>query len=203
MLCWLGTATHVDCLFTDINECASVSHGCGHQCINVEGSYTCACRDGYALGSDNRTCSVSCGGRLTGTSGSFQTPDWPERYPQLNFRCVWTIENLVAQQSVRFEVDDSAYGINGRPPCSRDYIEFFNGTESTASSLGKFCKTDVPEPITVAAGGATVVFQGLRNLFRPASRVGVKVYYAVLGKPSFGSSALHKFIIVVLHTGSE
>ena len=47
------------------------------------------------------------------------------------------------------------------------------------------------------------MFQGLRNQFRPASRVGVKVYYAVLGKPSFGSSALHRFTIVVLHTGSE
>ena len=136
MLCWLVTAAHVDCLFTDINECTSTSHGCGHQCMNVEGSYTCACRDGNALGSDNRTCSVSCGGRLTGTSGSFQTPDWPEHYPQLNFRCVWTIENLTAQQSARLEVDDSAYGINGRPPCSGDYIEFFNPLTTISVPFG-------------------------------------------------------------------
>ena len=194
---------HAYCLFTDINECTSTGHGCGHQCINVEGSFTCACRDGYALGSDNRSCSVSCGGRLTGTSGSFQTPDWPERYPQLNFHCVWTVENLTTGQSVRFEVDDSAYGINGRPPCEADYIEFFNGTESSASSLGKFCRLDVPEPITVTARGARVVFRGRKNQYRPASRVGVRVFYEVLGKVFISLVVVQICEMLVLDTGSE
>ena len=185
---------------SDINECASASHECSHLCFNTEGSYTCACRDGYSLDSNNRTCSVSCGGRLTAKAGSFQTPDWPRRYPQENFDCEWIIDNLSSQESVMFEVDESAYGINGRSPCVIDYIEFFDGVNSSASSLGKYCQFQRPDPITVSTGGARVVFHALRMLNRPASRVGVRIFYIVTGQlatihfKTYSKIALHYFI---------
>jgi len=102
--------------------------------------------------------------------------------------------------SVRFEVDDSAYGINGKPPCER---EFFNGTECSASSLGKFCRLDVPEPVTVTAGGARVVFRGRKNLHYPASRVGVRVFYEVMGKVFISLVVVQLCEMLVLDTGSE
>ena len=43
-------------LFIDIDECASTSHGCDHQCHNTPGSYYCTCDNGYYLGLDGRTC---------------------------------------------------------------------------------------------------------------------------------------------------
>ena len=30
--------------------------GCAHDCVNLDGSFECSCRDGFSLESDNRTC---------------------------------------------------------------------------------------------------------------------------------------------------
>lgn len=46
-------------LHADINECGLDKGGCDHKCVNKAGSYHCACEDGYALQSDNRTCVAS------------------------------------------------------------------------------------------------------------------------------------------------
>ena len=172
---------------SDINECSSSSlHGCEQLCVNTEGTYGCACRDGYALDSNNgRTCSLDCGGRLTGTSGSFHTPGWPERYPQLDFRCVWTVDSIPEQHSAVFVVDDSAYGINGAPPCRTDYIEFFDSADHNGASLGKHCMLEVPDPVRISTDGARVVFQGRRNSNRPANRVGTRVFYYIDGELNY------------------
>ena len=41
---------------TDIDECASGNGGCGGECTNTEGSFSCSCRDGFTLNSDGRRC---------------------------------------------------------------------------------------------------------------------------------------------------
>ena len=151
--------------------------------MNSEGSYSCGCRDGYALDDNGKTCSVSCGGRLLDSSGSFQTPDWPTHYPQANFICEWTF-NMSANSSIQFTVDTSAYGINGRHPCQNDHLEFFDGLESDSQSLGRFCKFDVPPPITTSTGAARVVFEGREDPNRPPSRKGVRVIYNVISNPT-------------------
>lgn len=40
----------------DIDECAEGISGCSHTCRNTVGSYTCSCRTGYRLASDNHGC---------------------------------------------------------------------------------------------------------------------------------------------------
>ncbi|KAK7500671.1 hypothetical protein BaRGS_00008246, partial [Batillaria attramentaria] len=40
----------------DINECSFSNGGCDHECQNSPGSFTCACRPGYELHEDGRTC---------------------------------------------------------------------------------------------------------------------------------------------------
>ena len=165
--------------FVDIDECSTSVHGCQQVCTNTEGSYSCECRDGYALDDNGKTCSISCGGRLLDSSGSFQTPDWPDKYPQADFICEWTID-MSANSSIQFTVDSSAYGINGRPPCQNDHLEFFDGMESDSRSLGRFCKLEVPPSITTSTGAARVVFEGREHQDRPASRKGVRVLYHVM-----------------------
>ena len=127
------------------------------------------------MDNNGQTCSVSCGGILSNTSGSFQTPGWPDGYPQKDFICEWIIN--VSISNIVLEVDSSAYGISGRSPCPKDHIEFFDGLESDSLSLGRFCKLKVPEPITVTTGAARIVFEGRNNPTRPANRKGVRVVY--------------------------
>ena len=122
---------------------------------------------------------TDCGGRLTTASGSFHTPGWPDNYPQENFQCEWIIELPSSASIIEFTVDDSAFGVNGRAPCTKD-IQFFDGTTSNADSLLKLC--NLPrnydfQPITTTSSRARVVFTGSINSRRPASRVGVKVDY--------------------------
>ena len=77
---------------------------------------------------------------------------------------------------VKFYIEASAYGINGRPPCQTDYINFFDGIGSNAVSLNNLCKFENPGFITTSSE-ARVVFASTMRPRRPASRVGVKVYY--------------------------
>ena len=165
--------------FIDVDECVIGDHGCEQECVNNIGSHTCECGSGYVLDSNGKTCSISCGGLLSSTSGSFQTPGWPDSYPQEDFTCEWTI-SVSNTSTLQFEVDSSAYGINGRPPCRRDHIEFFDGLESDSQSIGRFCKLKVPEPITVTTGAARVIFEGNKNPKRPPSRIGVRVLYKTI-----------------------
>ncbi|KAF7211209.1 cartilage matrix protein [Nothobranchius furzeri] len=40
--------------------CATGDHDCEQVCISVPGSYKCACKDGFTLADDGRTCSEAC-----------------------------------------------------------------------------------------------------------------------------------------------
>uniref|UniRef100_A0A8U7NAI3 EGF like domain multiple 7 n=1 Tax=Corvus moneduloides TaxID=1196302 RepID=A0A8U7NAI3_CORMO len=48
---WMGRACQ-----TDVDECASQSHGCSQLCINTAGSFHCACWDGFSLAADDKGC---------------------------------------------------------------------------------------------------------------------------------------------------
>lgn len=173
----------------DINECSEGTHRCEQTCSNTGGSYTCSCSGGFTLGSDGRSCIANptdapCGGRLTEPSGSFQTDGWPNNYRQENFQCEWIIDLPDNGATIEFRIDDSAYGINGRPPCSRDHIEFFDGTATNSQSLRKICGhmsvVNLDDLIVTTSSEARVVFTGSVNRNRPASRVGVKVHYRTI-----------------------
>ncbi|KAM8791772.1 cartilage matrix protein [Rhynchonycteris naso] len=48
------------CLVSDL--CATGDHDCEQVCISSPGSYTCACREGFTLNTDGKTCNVCSGG---------------------------------------------------------------------------------------------------------------------------------------------
>ena len=106
---------------------------------------------------------------------------------------------------IEFTIDDSAYGINGRDPCPTDYIEFYDGTSSSASSIVRLCKFDNPGPITTTSSQARVVFSSSVNRNRPVSRVGVKVDYRTITSGNDGKYTSHScieytfFIFQLLH----
>ena len=125
---------------------------------------------------------TECGGNLTNTSGSFQSPGWPHGYPHKNFQCEWIIELPNTEATIEFIVDNSTFGINGRAPCTNDHIQFFDGTASNANSLLKLCnlpKNYDFKPITTTSSRARVVFTGSAKPRLP-SRKGVKVDYRTI-----------------------
>ena len=120
------------------------------------------------------------------SNGSFHSPGYPNGYPQENFECEWIIE-VSAGWRIEFIVNDSPFGIGGRPPCTNDHIEFFDGTGSNANSLQKFCGRshfyndfNSMRHITTSSSQTRVVFTG-SDTPRSASRVGVKVDYTAKG----------------------
>ena len=166
-----------------VNECLVRNGGCQHECTDTPTSYYCSCRPGYSLDDNQRTCSIDCGGELTGTSGSFQTPDFPQRYPQADFTCVWSIRRPESSQRIRFTIDGEHFGINGRSPCRDDYLRFYRGSGQSNPVGDKICFLRPPtEPIEITSTEATIVFSGSYNLNRPASRVGVKVHYEIVNE---------------------
>ena len=153
--------------------------GCDHNCVDTDESYYCECDPGYTLSDDRKTC--RCGGVLTDTQGSFQTPGWPYRYPQKDLQCEWTVIGSASSREVRFTVDKEYYGINGRWPCSTDYLQFFRGLDQPTPVGPKYCFVRAPRNLIYVPGAeATIIFKGTKNDRRPASRVGVKVYYSIL-----------------------
>ena len=155
---------------------------CEQVCIDTIESFTCSCYDGFALQPDGHSC--ECGGTFTAASGSFETPGYPNGYLQEDLQCVWIID-VPGNESIELTIDDSAFGINGRPPCTRDHIEFFDGTGNNAASLKKICgltsmDTVTLTPITTSSSRARVVFTGSIKPNRSASRVGVRVTYSAV-----------------------
>ena len=185
-------------MLLDIDECSEGSDNCAQVCTNTAGSYTCSCNSGFTLAADGRSCTANptislpttppptvpslilkgvCGGKLTAASGSFQTPGWPTSYPQENFQCEWIIELPSSASKIEFTVDDSAFGINGRAPCTNDRIQFFDGNGDSLKMVCGARRLYDFAPITTTSSRARVVFTGSENPSRPASRVGVKVTY--------------------------
>ncbi|XP_067386818.1 cartilage matrix protein [Emydura macquarii macquarii] len=48
-----------------VGLCASGDHDCQQICVNTRGSYTCACKEGFTLNNDGKTCSACSGGSAT------------------------------------------------------------------------------------------------------------------------------------------
>jgi len=44
------------CCIVDVDECSLALHDCSQACLNTEGSYMCACRQGYQIGTDAKSC---------------------------------------------------------------------------------------------------------------------------------------------------
>jgi len=46
----------ISALFLDVDECSMNNGGCGHECENSEGSYSCQCHPGYRLHPNQHDC---------------------------------------------------------------------------------------------------------------------------------------------------
>ncbi|KAG8511422.1 Procollagen C-endopeptidase enhancer 2 [Galemys pyrenaicus] len=86
-----------------------------------------------------------CGGRLERPTGSFKTPNWPDRDYPAGVTCVW---HIVAPKNQLIEVKFEKFDVERDNYCRYDYVAVFNGGEiNDARRIGKYCGDSPPAPI--------------------------------------------------------
>ncbi|ELW49304.1 Tolloid-like protein 2 [Tupaia chinensis] len=136
--------------FSDKDECAKDNGGCQHECVNTLGSYLCRCRTGYRLHENARDCKeAGCVHRISSAEGTLASPDWPDKYPRLR-ECTWNISSTAGH---RVKLTFQEFEIEQHQECAYDRVELFDGPDSQAPSLGRFCGSTKPDP-TVASGSS-------------------------------------------------
>ncbi|XP_052106326.1 blastula protease 10-like [Mytilus californianus] len=156
----MGQRTHLS--FTDIktiNDLYDCHKNCprGLQCNN--GGYigpNCACT--CPLGLTGRECtnvvhsSSGCGGVLTGSSGKFSSPSYPQKYP-LSTTCTWLIQGS-AGSSIRLKF--TSLDIEDDPICFYDHIEV--KTYGPTLEGPRYCGNTIPAEIRYNGNTLVVKF---------------------------------------------
>ena len=123
-----------------------------------------------------------CGGVLNTDSGSFQTPNWPETYPN-SVECQWTIELPDSSNLVELKCDHQPFGIAGDlPACDRDYLKIYDGHSTQNTSHGPFCHFTPPDTIKMSSNKAMAVFRAGSS--HSPSRKGFRCTFQSLPPPS-------------------
>ncbi|XP_061661709.1 procollagen C-endopeptidase enhancer 2b isoform X2 [Syngnathoides biaculeatus] len=86
-----------------------------------------------------------CGGRLDKPSGTFKTPNWPDRDYPAGVTCSW---HIVAPKNQIIEVKFEKFDVERDNYCRYDHVSIFNGGEiNDARRIGKYCGDSPPAPV--------------------------------------------------------
>uniref|UniRef100_A0A8C5C907 Metalloendopeptidase n=1 Tax=Gadus morhua TaxID=8049 RepID=A0A8C5C907_GADMO len=141
--------------FSDKDECSKENGGCQHECVNTFGSYSCQCRSGFVLHENKHDCKeAGCDHVLNSASGTITSPNWPDKYPSKK-ACTWA---LSATPGHRIKIAFNEMDMEAHLECAYDHIEVYDGRDGKAPSLGRFCGTKEPLPITSSANKLFIRF---------------------------------------------
>ncbi|KAH0623121.1 hypothetical protein JD844_031101 [Phrynosoma platyrhinos] len=126
------------------DECSKDNGGCQHECLNTFGSYECQCRSGFVLHDNKHDCKeAGCDHKMTSISATITSPNWPDKYPSKK-ECTWAITTTPGH---RVKLTVKELDIEGHQECTYDHLEVYNGKDTKAPVLGRFCGSKKPEPI--------------------------------------------------------
>ena len=95
---------------------------------------------------------------MTTSSGTFQTPNWPETYPN-NIDCEWRIQLPDANRLVEISCYENPFGIAGSlPACEKDFLKFYDGHSKQGTEYGPFCHYTKPGTTRMSSNKAMAVF---------------------------------------------
>ncbi|KAM9827490.1 procollagen C-endopeptidase enhancer 2b isoform 1-T1 [Neosynchiropus ocellatus] len=101
-----------------------------------------------------------CGGKLDKPSGTFKTPNWPDRDYPAGVTCAW---HIVAPKNQIIEVKFEKFDVERDNYCRYDHVSIFNGPEiNDAKRIGKYCGDSPPAP--VLSEGNQLLIQFLSDL---------------------------------------
>lgn len=84
----------------------------------------------------SRVCIAGCGGNLTGSMGSFTSPQYPNNYP-VSTTCQWVID-VPPRQTVRLTF--SVMNIETDQYCANDYVAVYDGRDNSPDiEIGRYC----------------------------------------------------------------
>ncbi|KAM6162076.1 cubilin isoform 2-T2 [Erethizon dorsatum] len=95
-----------------------------------------------------------CGGRLTGTYGSIQSPGYPGNYPP-GRDCVW---HIITSPELLLTFTFGTLSLENHEDCSKDYLEIRDGPLHQDPVLGKFCTTHSVAPLQTTGPFARIHF---------------------------------------------
>ena len=94
---------------------------------------------------------------MTTSSGTFQTPNWPETYP-VNIDCEWRIQLPDESKVVEIRCEENPFGIAGSLPACKDYLKFYDGHSTQDTEFGPFCHYTKPSTATMSSNKAMAIF---------------------------------------------
>uniref|UniRef100_A0A673AMU3 Cubilin n=1 Tax=Sphaeramia orbicularis TaxID=375764 RepID=A0A673AMU3_9TELE len=89
-----------------------------------------------------------CGGELSGPTGSFNSPGYPDRYPE-NRECIWYIHTS-GGSSITLNIHE--FDVEFHQDCNYDVLEVYGGPDLMAPQLAKLCST-TSSPMQVSSTG--------------------------------------------------
>ncbi|XP_048223975.1 LOW QUALITY PROTEIN: cubilin [Perognathus longimembris pacificus] len=97
-----------------------------------------------------------CGGEYNSSTGTIRSPSYLySNYPD-NLHCMYKItgreDRVIQLKFSDFDVDPSAF-------CSQDYLGIYDGPDTSAPLLGKFCGSTPPENIKSSNNTMTLMFK--------------------------------------------
>uniref|UniRef100_A0A8D0GFF0 Cubilin n=1 Tax=Sphenodon punctatus TaxID=8508 RepID=A0A8D0GFF0_SPHPU len=95
-----------------------------------------------------------CGGELTGTYGSINSPGYPGNYPP-NRDCYWIIST---NPGLLITFAFGTLSLEHHDNCNNDYLEIRDGLLSQDSILGKYCSSRSPPPLQTTGPYAWIHF---------------------------------------------
>lgn len=128
------------------------------------------------LSSVEGQCSSS-GTTLTGSSGSFSSPNYPSNYPN-GETCRWIITvptgHLVRLSFQSFQLESCAFP---SPICSCDHLEVRDGTTGSSKRLGRYCGNEYPAAVQSSGRSMWIEFDS--DLF--SNEQGFSATYTAVG----------------------
>ncbi|XP_025773583.1 tolloid-like protein 2 [Puma concolor] len=93
--------------------------------------------------------SPGCAHKISSAEGTLASPNWPDKYPSRR-ECTWNISSTAGH---RVKLTFNEFEIEQHQECAYDHLELYDGADSLAPILGRFCGSKKPDPV-VASGSS-------------------------------------------------
>ena len=139
----------------DVDECAVNNGGCQHECKNVIGAYVCSCHNGFTLHDNGHDCKEGgCKYEIQAPNGQIFSPNYPDLYPPQK-DCIW---HFTTTPGHRIRLIFNVFEIEPHQECAYDHIAIYDGGSADTHTLGRFCGSKLPHPISSTTNEMYMIF---------------------------------------------